>query len=230
MTLQEAIKARHSVRRYTDTPVEKEKMDVIRKAVAEANAASGLNIQVVINEPKAFIASNFLHIEYGSFHGVRNYLVMAGGSGPAVKEKVGYYGEGIVLLMQTLGLNSCWVGLTYREVFGAFKLRPGERVHCVIPFGYGENDGVQHNLRSPAQFIEADAHLHLPDWFLEGINAVVLAPSAVNQQKYAFSIEDGNVVSARTKFSLIGYTAMDLGIAKRHFEIGAGPENFTWKK
>jgi hypothetical protein len=27
---------------------------------------------------------------------------------------------------------------------------------------------------------------------------------------------------------MIGYTQMDLGIAKYHFEIGAGKENFIW--
>ncbi|MBR6054510.1 MAG: nitroreductase [Bacteroidales bacterium] len=231
MTLQEAIKARHSVRRYTDRPIEKEKLDAIRGAIAEANAASGLNIQLVLNEPRAFGSSNFLHFQYGVFRGVRNYLVMAGRNDKATKEKIGYYGEGIVLLAQTLGLNTCWVGLTYKEVFGAFKLRPGEKVHCVIPIGYGETQGVQHNLRTAQDFIEAEPHLHVPDWFLEGIKAVILAPSAVNQQKYAFSFEKGSLaVSARAKFSLIGYTAIDLGIAKRHFEIGAGPGNFIWKK
>ena len=29
-------------------------------------------------------------------------------------------------------------------------------------------------------------------------------------------------------FSLIGYTQLDLGIAKYHFEIGAGKEHFDW--
>lgn len=29
-------------------------------------------------------------------------------------------------------------------------------------------------------------------------------------------------------FSLIGYTDLDLGIVKLHFEIGAGKANFEW--
>jgi hypothetical protein len=33
---------------------------------------------------------------------------------------------------------------------------------------------------------------------------------------------------AKKVFSLIGFTQMDLGIAKYHFEIGAGKENFEW--
>ena len=35
-------------------------------------------------------------------------------------------------------------------------------------------------------------------------------------------------VRARKGFSMIGYTKMDLGIAKYHFEIGAGNVNFDW--
>jgi hypothetical protein len=35
-------------------------------------------------------------------------------------------------------------------------------------------------------------------------------------------------VEAKAKFSLIGYAKLDLGIAKYHFEIGAGKENFEW--
>ena len=35
-------------------------------------------------------------------------------------------------------------------------------------------------------------------------------------------------VAARPTFSMIGYTRMDLGIVKYHFEIGAGAENFAW--
>lgn len=229
MTLKEAILLRHSVRRYTEVPIESEKIEILRAAVNKANEASNLNIQLVTNEPKAFSTGNFFHFEYGYFRGVRNYLVMAGPADKASKEAIGYEGEKIVLLAQTLGLNSCWVGLTYREVSGVFRRRPGDRIHCVIALGYGETQGVQHNLRPIESFIAADAHLHLPDWFLEGMRAAVLAPTAVNQQKFCFSLENGNVVEARTRFSLIGYTHVDLGIVKCHFEIGAGAENFSWK-
>ena len=47
----------------------------------------------------------------------------------------------LVLLAQTLGLNTCWVGLTYRKVPGAFTLRAGDIVHCVISLGYGVHPG-----------------------------------------------------------------------------------------
>jgi hypothetical protein len=35
-------------------------------------------------------------------------------------------------------------------------------------------------------------------------------------------------VLAKPVFSMIGYSKMDLGIVKYHFELGAGKENFEW--
>ena len=92
---------------------------------------------------------------------------------------------------------------------------------------YGENQGIQHPLRPVERFFEA--YGDVPGWFIEGVKAAVLAPTAVNQQKFKFILHPSAVVEARAQFSLIGYTAIDLGIAKYHFEIGAGKENFTWK-
>ena len=54
----------------------------------------------------------------------------------------------------------------------------------------------------------------------------MLAPTAVNQQKFRFALVDQNTVKAGTAFG--PYAKIDLGIAKLHFEIGAGKENFQW--
>ena len=230
MTLKEAIQARHSVRHYTQAPVEGAKLEALRASVREANAASGLNIQLVTDEPRAFAVGKFLSFQYGYFTGVRNYFVMAGRNDSASKEALGYYGEKLVLLAQTLGLNTCWVGLTYKEVPGVFSLRAGDKVHCVISLGYGESQGVQHKERTLQYFLDTPEHMHLPGWFIDGVKAAALAPSAVNQQKFGFNLLAGNVVEARPRFSLVGYTQIDLGIAKYHFELGAGVENFRWKE
>lgn len=223
MNLTEAIKARHSVRKYTDQAIEVSKQVVLRKAVEEANAESGLNIQLVIDEPQAF--GSKLH-SYGQFSGVKNYLVMAAPKGADWEEKVGYYGEKIVLLAQTLGLNSCWVGLTYKKVPGAYVLNDNDIIHCEIALGYGVTQGIQHPLKPAEKFYQADGEV--PAWFKSGMEAVMLAPTAVNQQRFQFILRDGNKVSAKARFSPIGYARLDLGIAKCHFEIGAGKENFEW--
>ena len=109
MTLLEAIEARHSVRKYKDEPIPEEILTTLRDKIQEINAEAGLHIQLVTGEPKAFSGP----MAYGSFSGVKNYLVMAGKKGEDLDEKIGYYGEQLVLLAQTLGLNSCWAGLSY---------------------------------------------------------------------------------------------------------------------
>lgn len=224
MELIEAIKARHSVRKYTDRPIEESKIAALRKAIEEANAASGLNIQLVVNEPKGF---NGLFIStYGQFSGVRNYIVMAAPKGRDWEEKVGYHGEKIVILAQSLGLNTCWAGLTYRKIPGTFTLDKGEIVHCMIALGYGENQGRQHPMKPVEKFYEADGEA--PAWFMNGLEAALLAPTAVNQQKFKFILNGGDKVSTRTFFSPLGYTQIDLGIVKYHFEIGAGKDSFDW--
>ncbi len=223
MTILEAIKARHSVRKYSDKPLEAPAADALNAEILKCNAESGLNIQLVLDEPKAFASGMW---KYGQFSGVRNYLVMAGPKGKDAEEKVGYYGERLVLLAQTLGLSSCWVGLTYKKIPGTFTLREGDTVHCVIALGYGITPGVQHPLKPVDNFYECEGTA--PQWFLDGMQAALLAPTAINQQKFRFILHEGGIVEARTLFSMAGYTNIDLGIVKYHFETGAGRDNFRW--
>ncbi len=223
MTELEAIKARHSVRKYTDKPIETTKVATLRAEVEKLNAESGLNIQLVLDEPKCFSTGMW---KYGQFSGVNNYFVMAGPKGKEAEEKIGYYGEKLVLLAQTLGLNTCWVGLTYKKIPGTFTLRDGDIVHCVIALGYGTTPGVQHPMKPVEQFYESNGLA--PEWFRAGMEAAMLAPTAVNQQKFKFILRDGNKVEAKTLFSMAGYTNIDLGIVKYHFEVGAGKDKFEW--
>ena len=223
MTIQEAIKARHSVRKYADKPIETAKTATLRAELEFLNAESGLNIQLVLDEPKAFSAGIW---KYGQFSGVRNYFVMAGPKGKEAEEKIGYYGEKLVLLAQTLGLNTCGVGLTYKKIPGTYILRDGDIVHCVISLGYGTIPGVQHPLKPLERFYESETLP--PDWFIAGMEAAILAPTAINQQKFKFILHDDNKVEAKALFSIAGYTNIDLGIVKYHFEVGAGKENFNW--
>ena len=224
MELNEAIQARHSVRKYENRSIEPEKVDALQAVIDRINAEQDLNIQLVLEEPRSFSAGLW---KYGQFSGVKNYLVMAGPKGEVAEEKIGYFGEELVLLAQTLDLNTCWVGVSYKKIPGTYSLREGDIVHCTISLGYGSNQGVQHPLKPVERFYEADGVP--PEWFMAGLEAAILAPTAVNQQKFRFILHPGNVVEAKALFSMMGYTHIDLGIAKYHFEIGAGKENFSWK-
>ena len=106
MTIQEAIQVRHSVRQYKNTAIEAEKIAQLQALIDQSNSEAGLHMQLVVNEPKAFAGGL---AKYGKFSGVGNYIAMIAPKGKDVE--LGYYGEQVVLLAQTLGLNTCWVGL-----------------------------------------------------------------------------------------------------------------------
>ena len=222
MTIQEAIVARHSVRQYQERPLEAEIVNRLNEEIAVCNQEGGLHIQLVVDEPRAFSGGM---AKYGKFSGVGNYLAMVGPKG--ADEAIGYYGERLVLLAQMLGLNSCWVGLSFKKQPDQYKIADGEKLHCVISLGHGANQGVQHPMRPMEQFVKSA--LPLPDWFKRGMEAALLAPTAVNQQKFEFELVNEHTVTARARFTLIGYGKMDLGIVKYHFEVAAGKENFSWK-
>ena len=214
----ELMRARHSVRNYVNHPLEAEKITALQKAIDDVNREAGLHIQLFTEEPEAFNA-NAAH--YGQFSGCRNYFAMVGPKD--ADETIGYYGERLVLLAQELGLNTCWVALTFRKNAVTVDVGADEKLHVVIALGYGETQGVQH--KSKAASAVSNLSDSSPQWFRDGVEAALLAPTAINQQKFSFT-QDGRLVRARTKLTFYG--RMDLGIAKYHFELGAGKENFDW--
>ena len=226
MTLLEAISARHSVRKYIDKDIPADIIAALQEKVAECNKEGNLNIQLVQNETRAFTGM----LSYGQFSGVKNYIVMVGKKSKDLDERVGYYGEQLVLYAQTLGLNTCWVGLSYRKVPEAYNIGKEEKLVCMIALGYGEIQGVGHKIKTVEQV--SNASDITPSWFKKGVEAALLAPTAVNQQKFSFEYVGMNnnrhQVKAKKGISMIGYTQIDLGIAKYHFEIGAGKENYIW--
>lgn len=221
MTLQEAIVARHSVRQYMEKPIEAEKIEELKVLIDECNREGGTHLQLVTDEPKAFAGGM---AKYGKFSGISNYIAVVGKKG--ADTLLGYYGEKVVIRAQMLGLNTCWVGLTFSKQPDSYQVLDGEKLFCVISLGYGANQGVQHKLKPIENFAEVNGAM--PEWFRQGVEAAILAPTAVNQQKFKFVLRDGNRVEAKAKFSLIGYAQLDLGIAKYHFEVSAGKENFEW--
>ena len=225
--MQEAIEARHSVRAYKDLPLSEEIVKLLEDELVKLNNEGQLHIQLICNEPKAFQGTM---AKYGKCRNVNNYLVMAGKKAEDLDERIGYYGEHLVVLAQTLGLHTCWVGLSYSKVPGTYVLEEGEKIACYIAIGYGETQGVGHKIKTVKQV--SNASDITPSWFKKGVEAALLAPTAVNQQKFSFEYVGMNnnrhQVRAKKGFSMIGYTQMDLGIAKFHFEIGAGKVNFDW--
>ena len=165
MTIQEAIEARHSVRAYKDQPLADEVARRLEEEIAVVNQKGNLHVQLIRNEPKAFQGTM---AKYGKFRNANNYIVMAGKKAEDLDERVGYYGEHLVLLAQTLGLNTCWVGLSYSKVPGTYVLDEGEKIACYIAIGYGETQGAGHKIKTVGQVSNAsDA---TPSWFRKGVD------------------------------------------------------------
>lgn len=209
MEILELMEKRHSVRQYIKKPIEQEKRNEIDRCISEINEESGLNMQVFYDEPECF---NSFMAHYGKFKNVENYIAVVGTK--KEREKAGYYGEKLVLECQKLGLNTCWVAITHGKTKA--KTEKGQKLLIVIALGYGETQGVPHKSKSMAEISKADENA---EWFTKGMEAVCLAPTAVNQQKFLFELKNG-VVTAK---ALMGfYSKTDLGIAKYHFEAVTG--------
>ncbi len=209
----ELIKERHSVRQYENHPIEEEKRTALDALIAEINRKAGLHIQAVYNEPNCFDSRM---ARYGSFSGVQNYLALVGPKGSSLDETVGYYGEQLVLKAQELGLNTCWVGLTHGK--SKAVIGPGEKQVCLITLGYGATSGKSHKIKSLQDV--SNYQEGMPEWFLHGVEAALLAPTAVNQQKFRFELQPNDEVKATHGRGF--YAKVDLGIVKYHFEIGSG--------
>lgn len=221
MDLMDAIRERHSVRSYNEKAIEGDVKAELLSYIEQCNKESGLHMQLVMNEPRAF--DGFM-AHYGKFSGVKNYIAMIGKKGSGLEEKCGYYGEKVVLKAQQLGLNTCWVALTYSKIKTAFQIDRDEKLCLVIAIGYGQTKGSAHKTKAAEAVMKSEQPV--PEWFQKGIEAVLLAPTAMNQQKFLFT-RNGNTVMAKAGKGF--YTKIDLGIAKYHFEVAAGTENFHWE-
>lgn len=212
MDILDIMKARHSVRQYSGKKIETDKREALAALAKECSQESGMHVQVLFEEPKCF---DSMMAHYGKFSGVENYIALVGEKDAALDEKAGYYGEKLVLKAQELGLNTCWVAMTHGK--SAAEIKKGEKQACVIALGYGVTQGTAHASKPVEQLCNCASDM--PDWFSRGMEAVLLAPTAMNQQKCYFSLENGRV-SAKAGRGF--YTKMDLGIVRYHFEAATG--------
>lgn len=222
MDILEAIKKRHSVRSYTTKEIDHNIADELKEYIDKCNKKSGLNMQLFLNEPKAF--DSFM-AHYGSFKNVNNYIALVGTKSKNFEELCGYWGEKIVLKATQLGLSTCWVALTFSRGKSPCRIEKGEKLCCVISLGYGATEGVPHKNKPMESLCKADGDM--PEWFKNGMNAAMLAPTAMNQQKFHMTL-DGNAVTAKAGLGF--YSKVDLGIVKCHFEIGTSGAEWKWKE
>ena len=218
MELLEIMKARHSVRQYTAAPIETEKRAALSELAESLNREHGLHVQVLYDEPKCF--DSFM-AHYGKFTGVQNYIALVGPKGAKLDEKLGYAGAALTLKAQQLGLNTCWVAMSHGKSRAAVD--KGEKLVCLISLGYGETQGVEHTNKALDKVSNLSAAS--PDWFRAGVQAALLAPTAMNQQKFFFAL--GADESVKLSCGSGFYTKLDLGIVKYYFEAISGKTAMT---
>lgn len=216
MEIREAIRARHSVRKYLDMPITGEMKEKLEALIRKCNEESGLHIQLVLNDAECF---RTLLAHYGWFENVNNYVAIVGSKElPDLEEKGGYYGQKIVLAAQQEGLNTCWVAGTYKKGKCRAEKAADEKIICVIAIGYGENQGTKHKSKPLAKLCSVKEE-DMPGWFRNGVKGAMMAPTAMNQQKFTISLEEGEAVITAGRGPM---TKIDLGIVKYNFEAASG--------
>ena len=208
----EAIKNRHSVRNYDGRKIEQAKINQLNELISECNQEGNLHIQFLEDAGKTF---NKLLNKMMGLGTAPSVIACIGPDDDTLDERIGYYGEKIVLAAQELGLNTCWAG-TYNANNVQAEIAPGERLAIVIAIGYGQNDGKQHKSKNIEDVTSVSGDR--PYWFKQGVEMALLAPTALNQQKFEIKLNDDNSVEFIDKGGLL--SKIDLGIVKYHFEVG----------
>lgn len=176
-SMKKAMRERHTVRRYTDRAIPEETVELLRKRIVENNERYHLAIELHTDDTSAFPAVMKLIMAKG----VRNFLVMAGQDSVDLDERLGYSGADLMLYAQTLGLNTWWVGGTFNR--GKLSAAAGgNKVTGVIAVGYGETEGKPHKSKKYEDIAAYEGET--PVWFREGVEAVLLSPTALNKQAF----------------------------------------------
>lgn len=214
-----AISTRHKVTRYTDKPLPTDVINALNKRISDINDSTGyLKLKLMLNDTKGL--ATFFKIFMSK--GVKNYIILSGKDSVDLDEKLGYYGMDIMLYAQSLGLNTWWVGDTYNKK-STQKEMSDYKVIGIIVFGYGAHNGKPHKSKSTSEVSSYNGDA--PKWFKSGVNACLLAPTAMNKQ--AFFI-NGNGDKVTLSCNNGNYSHVHKGILKYSFELAAGRDNFKW--
>ena len=215
MDLKEAMKKRHVVRSYRDEELDLETVSDLKRRIEEDNEKYQVHVKLETGDSSALNLMGKL-----TSRNADNYFIMAGKESADLNERLGYAGSDLMLYAQTLGLNTWWIGGTFSKKAVEGKV-PGQKVIGIIVVGYGATAGKQHRQKDFKAVSSYDGEM--PDWFIAGVNAALLAPTALGRQDFMI-IGKGHKVSLKCDTC-----GEDSGLVKYHFELGAGKENFEWE-
>lgn len=241
-SVEEAIRARHSVRSYDSRVVPQEVRTKILEYAAGIQNPLGPKIRIKLIDKT--ISPNRERLgTYGIIQGAQLFLCAIVEDVPEAREALGYEFEQLLLYAVSLGLGTCWLGGTFNR--GAFAtaadVKPGELFPVVSPLGYaaGKQSLTERIMRSG---VKADRRLPWEELFYQGdfqtslekktageytlpLEMLRLAPSAVNKQPWRVLCQDGCFHFFEQK-SMAGSGQVDLqrldvGIGICHFHMTA---------
>jgi len=230
MDILEIMKRRTSRRSYNNKPLTDEQVKQINEVIEYGMNKYNVKAELLVGNDdvfKGFTSS------YGMFSGVNNYIVFYGKvDNQNLNEEVGMLGEEIILRATEIGLSTCWVGGTYSKKLCPVKIDDDENLVCIVAIGETkENTSFREKFikglskrHSKSIDLMITSDVELPDWIINGMKAVQLAPSAVNRQPVKFVYKD-NVLRASVD-DINSYQGIDLGIAKIHFNLGSNKGSF----
>ena len=166
----------------------------LQEKIKELNAESGLHLQYIEDAGKTY---NKLLNRTAGLDSAPSVIACVGREDiDDLDEKVGYYGEKLVLFAQELGLNTCWAGIFSRKKIPV-AIDDGERLIISIAIGYGENQGQNHKSKHVDQISHSVGER--PEWFENGVEMALLAPTAMNQQKFMIELNEDESVEFTDK-------------------------------
>lgn len=233
MTKQDAINIRSARRKYLATPIESSLLDSIKTSMDNYNTQGNIRMEIALASNKQ--EGGYWQSE-STIYGAHNFIcLISNGVDKYNLERLGYWGEMLVLDLTTMGLGTCWIGSQQPKT--NIPLSKTENIVCIIAFGYTRKrkslkelllHKLSHRKNKPMHELYTHSDKQ-PNWFLQGMEAVKKAPSSMNKQPVMFYYnENGYVTAISTNQSMPA--ALDLGIAKAHFELGVGSGTWTWGK
>ena len=222
----ETIRERHSVREYDGKPLSRAEFDALSAVVEEFVRESGLDIQLVGDNPEVF---NVI-ARFGLIRGCRTHVAFvvddAKAGDVAADEAIGYWGQKIVLAAQDMGLNTCWCALCSRKKSRAV-VAPGKKIRLVIAVGHGKTQGFSRKTKNVEALSSVEC-AKAPAWFAAAMEAAQLAPTAMNNQNFKITLlSDGKTVRIDAPQS--GLNVIDEGIVRCNFEIAANEAGADWR-
>ena len=149
-----------------------------------------------VNRPKD--TSEFMEGNFGFTNTLLNKLKEKGNKAP---------------ILITSSVQATLTGRFGDSEYGRSKLAGEE-----LLFRYGEETGTKHKSKPLSKLCDVPEE-EMPVWFRNGLRAALMAPTAMNQQKFRISLEEGEPVITAGRGAM---TKIDLGIVKYNFEAASG--------